>query len=1513
MVIAKLFIGSDDVFSFRFDKGGGFLRPNRFFRFAKNPAFKIIGDDFFSRDYMSDKIKAKPKKNMTGSKSPGETSLPAFPIVGIGGSAGGFEAFRELLKNLSDKTGMAFVFILHLSPDYKSQLAELLSRETKMPVTEAKSGVLIEANHAYVIPPNTDLSIAGEKLLIKTRKKPDMHHKMPIDYFFTSLAKEQGNRAIGVILSGTATDGTLGAEVIKAEGGITFAQDQQSAKYSDMPQHAISSGCIDFVFSPKKIASELEQLAKHPYLSDIGNRRSKTEEQKAKKSLKGMSINQRITKAEGFESIFNILSSGNDLDFTYYKATTVSRRVLRRMALLKLKKINDYVKYLRENRDEIEKLYEDLLINVTGFFRDQKVFDELKKQVLPIILKNNTKDECVRIWVPGCSGGEEVYSIAICILEVLGSKAGEIPVQIFATDVSEASISKARRGIYSKNIEDAVSPERLRRFFIREGNSYKVSKQLRAMCAFSRQNVFNDPPFSNIDLISCRNLLIYLQPVLQKKVFHNFHYALKIDGFLLLGNSEAAGEYSNIFKVVDSKQKIFIKKYRSAKSTPVALSHKYFLPKISEGTITSDLRKIKEPDVTAIADAIVLSKYAPCGVVINSSMEVIQFRGYTDRYISQESGRPSCDIFKLAREGLRLPLRAAIYKAGEINGTVTRETECVNYDGQKIDVKITVIPVKTEFFKEDFFLILFDEKFKVVSSKKSSKAGGATPLLEVKSAKSKEYINNLQKELIESKEYLQIVMEENESTKEKLETANEEILSSNEELQSANEELQSANEELETAKEELQSSNEELITSNEELQNSNSEISLLNNDLVNLINSVNIPVVMMGTDLVIRKITPQTKKVLNLIPSDIGQPINKIKLSIDIPDLEKNLLDVMDHLHPKTFDIEGIGENCYSVYIRPYRTTDNKIDGVVMILIDITERRKLEERIQLISAEKLRYSEEKFKKIFNSTVDGIIIVDIHSRKFIMANDAICRMLGYSKKELEKLGVLDIHPEKDIPYVVAQFEKQAKEECSLAKNLPVKRKDGSVFYADINSVPAEIAKKSCLIGIFHDTTEHKRLEDNLEIALKWQKDVVLLQQSLFATKNDLKNRLKIITDGIVRIFSADFCRIWLIKPGDKCKDGCIHSEITEGQHACHYREKCLHLVSSSGRYTHIDGKVHSRIPFDCYKIGRIASDKDKKFLSNDLLNDNRISDHEWARKLGLLSFAGYRLNIPGGETLGVLALFAKHEIGTIESSMLDSLSKTIAFVIQQSATEEDVRHVMILKSETEMKSKFTSMISHELRTPLSIINESVNIVSESMVGYATDEQKELLDIAKRNTERLGRLIDNVLNYQKMGVSEMVFDIRENNINETVQEVCKGMKFLAEDKKLNFVLNLENNLHEIKFDKDKIIQVITNLVDNAIKCTKSGTITVSTKREENMLNVSVTDTGSGVKPENVDKIFDAYNQIYNLDKNKSETGLGLAISKEIILAHKGKIWMDTEMGKGSSFHFSLPFENPLFKMK
>ncbi len=635
------------------------------------------------------------QKAVRNTKGPSGSSLgrirsktKSFQTVGIGASAGGLEAFTQLLHQLPPDSGMAFVLVQHFDPKHGSMLKELLSKATRMPVSEIKNGMPVVPDHVYIIPPNTNLGISERVLNLTPRTEVRGQH-MPIDRFFRSLAEDQRNGAIGVILSGTASDGSLGLKAIKAEGGITFAQDEKTAKYGGMPHSAIASGAVDFILPPEGIAEELMRIGRHSYLSGkVSIPQDNSKEIKAG----GLSPSEE----DYFSHVFTLLLSSKGVDFTHYKHPTIKRRITRRMALHKMENMADYVKFLNENPGEVEALYQDILIHVTGFFRDSETFEAVKNQRSP--------DVSIRVWVPGCSTGEEAYSLAIALLEFLGKKSKNIPVQIFATDLSEATLEKARAGKYGENIIQDVSAERLQRFFTRVETGYQISKSVREICVFAKQDLTRDPPFSNLDLISCRNVLIYMNPNLQKKVMGTFHYALRPGGHLLLGKTENIVGYSEFFTLIDRKHKIYFRKSTAARLNSGFAPNGY---EIKKGDMT---RRVGEEgfDVEKEANRVVLSRYAPAGVIVNEHMDILQFRGRTGPYIEPAPGEASLNLLKMAREGLKLEIRTAIHEAKKKDTGVRKEGLQVRDDSQFKDVAVEVIPIKSPP-GERYFLILFEE------------------------------------------------------------------------------------------------------------------------------------------------------------------------------------------------------------------------------------------------------------------------------------------------------------------------------------------------------------------------------------------------------------------------------------------------------------------------------------------------------------------------------------------------------------------------------------------------------------------------------------------------------------------------------------------------------------------------------------------------------------------------------------------------------------------------------------
>ena len=901
-----------------------------------------------------------------------QSKLP-FSVVGIGASAGGYEAFTTFLSNLPKETGMAFVLVQHLDPSHESHLGELLSKVSALPVTQIKTGTEVKPDQVYVIPSNSTVVLQNGRFKLSARLN-SRGVTMSIDTFFRSLAIEQQNRAIGVLFSGSGTDGTLGLGEIKGEGGITLAQDQRTAKHFGMPGSAISAGVVDFVMSPEQIARELTRLSGHPYVTPH------TQRDGVQRAMAEGSEGHDLFRIDTPElrTLFTLLRTRTNVDFSLYKPGTLNRRIMRRMVLHKIDSIEQYVRFLQENPGEVEALFGDLLISVTGFFRDPSSFRALQKKILPRLLRERPANAPLRIWSCGCSTGEEAYSLAIVVSEFLEQANKRIPVQIFASDLNDRGIEKARAGIYHENIVLDVSHERLRRFFTRVNGFYQINKSIRDLCVFARQNIVTDPPFSNLDLISCRNVLIYLAPVLQKRIMPVFHYALKPKGFLLLGSSESIGESGHLFELVDRKHKIYAKKstaYRPAVNLG-RLSPRDIPPPVPR----HPARKPEggAADLHEKVDRVILTRHSPDGVLIDSRMDVVQFRGQTGPFFEHQPGTASLNLLKMVREELSLDVRRAVTSAMRTgHRTEHRAARIELRRGVVRDVLIEVDPITTTADGERFFLVLLREVLPVAEpGADQGKKGLAAP----KTAETR-VLTKLKEELSSTKESLQAIIEEQEAT-------NEELKSANEEIQSSNEELQSTNEELETAREELQSTNEELTTLNQELQTRNTELAHLNNDLTNLLNSVNIAVVILGRDLSIRRFTPTAEKLFNLIPSDVGRRLTDLTRNIRIPDLEGTIANVIENLSAVEQEVQDAQGRWYALRIRPYRTQDSRIDGVVLMLLDIEEFKRA--MVQMVGI-----------------VRHPLLLLYDDLRVSRANDAFCRFFHVAAEETENRSLYEL--------------------------------------------------------------------------------------------------------------------------------------------------------------------------------------------------------------------------------------------------------------------------------------------------------------------------------------------------------------------------------------------------------------------------------------------------------------------------------------------------------------------------
>ncbi len=916
------------------------------------------------------------RKRKKGASSPSSRSEPdrdtsslekVFPVVAVGASAGGLEAFSTLLANLPETTGMAFVFLQHLDPSHHSALEEILSRTTKIPVTQVTDGTEVQRNHVYLIPPNSDMVIRDGVLRLSARSLTQGQHR-PIDSFFISLAEDCGDRAIGVILSGTATDGTSGCLAIKAVGGITLAQDEASAKYSSMPRSAIESGCVDFVLPPKAIAEELARIEKHPYIARVPTR---------PEELLGPASPSDI------HELFSMLRDVKGVDFTHYKQTTLQRRIKRRMVVNQADRLEDYVRFVKSNPKELEELYRDVLIHVTGFFRDPGAFDALRKEVFPALVKNRKASTWpLRIWIPGCSTGEEAYSMAIALLEYIGPNNANVSappssraIQIFATDISDAALDRARAGVYADSAVADLPAPRLKRFFTRVDKGYQVQQAVRELCIFAKQNITKDPPFSGLDLISCRNLLIYLGPELQKRVIPTMHYALKPGAYLVLGGAESLGIFTDYFTLIDKKFKIYQKKTTGARLITYFTGVDYSLRRHEEA------KSSRIPPAGFGIDKQVerelVSRFVPASIVVNSEMEIVQFRGKTGAYLEPAAGNPTFSLSKMAREGLLIDLRAAIHTAKKENIAVRKEGVSIQSNGGTREINFEVIPVRTEGSHELFYVVVFQDAPVSASPSAVSKSLAAQHARkELPLVRQNE---RLSREIRQLRTQLQSLIEEHETTSEEFKTANEEVLSSNEELQSTNEEL-------ETAKEELQSSNEELTTVNEELQNRNLELSTANNDLLNFLENVNIPVVIVNNDVRVRRFTSAAQKLLNLLPTDVGRYLSEIRPNLDVPNLEeiaRQTIETSSVQETEVLDSTGVWHLLRS---RPYKTFENKIEGAVITFVDIDSLKRLVEETRAYA-----------NTLIETARESILILDANLN-VVVANPSFYSAFGVTPAE-----------------------------------------------------------------------------------------------------------------------------------------------------------------------------------------------------------------------------------------------------------------------------------------------------------------------------------------------------------------------------------------------------------------------------------------------------------------------------------------------------------------------------------
>ncbi|HEV2329661.1 MAG TPA: chemotaxis protein CheB [Verrucomicrobiae bacterium] len=1497
----------------------------------------------------------------------------SFPIVGIGASAGGLEAFTELLRHLPADTGMGFVLVQHLDPQHESALTQLLGRATAMPAREVTDNLRVEANHVYVIPPNTSLAIKEGVLKLQARP-PGRMPSRSIDSFFESLARDQHERAIGVILSGTATDGTIGLEAIKAEGGIAFAQDE-SARYDSMPRNAIAAGCVDFVFSPENIAKELARIAKHPGVAGrmAGKKKNAEEISGALDETAGRPAGNG--EHDAYKKILLLLRNHSGADFSLYKSATIRRRIARRMVLNKIESLEGYAHSLRGNAKELDALYSDCLISVTGFFRNPEAFEVLKRKIIPRLLQQRNVDT-FRVWVPGCSTGQEAYSIAMVFMEEAEKFPRPRKLQIFATDLNETLLDRARNGLYARNVVQDASPERLRRFFVEEEGGYRITKQLREMVVFARQNLISDPPFSRMDLISCRNLLIYLELGLQKQVLPTFHYALKPEGFLFLGASESIGSFTDLFEPADKKQKIYSRKsvptpafHLPMKKRPLEIGGPAGAPRRGQRRSFLEGPEGFRSEVSAQieADRVTVNQFAPPGVLINNELQILQFRGPAGRYLQPPAGKASFDVLKMTREGLMLPLRAAINTARKENEIARRENVRFDYDGKIKTVSIEVVPLKN--LKERCFLVLFEDGKMTGAATPSApaderSAGGLSTRGFAGKRQESRRIAELERELAETRDYLQAVQEQHEAT-------NEELQASSEEVTSANEELQSVNEELETSKEELESANEELTTVNEEMSHRNAELSHVNADLNNLQTSTRISVILVGRDLSIRRFSPAAGKQFNLLAADIGQPLGRFRHNL-IPaergspaasalDLEAFARGVIDTVREGEYEARDRDGHWFCLRAYPYLTLENKVDGAVIVFVDIEALKRTE---KVIKASR-DYAEATIR-----TARDPFLVPRGDQRVNSANEAFYKTFKATKDQTEGRLIYELgNRQWDIPKLRNLLEdvllrNSFFDDFEVTQDFPhIGRRTMLLNFRRMN---LEDGSPPMILLSIEDVTE--RLESRAALRESEQRYRTLFELNPVAVYT-------IDTAGVIQNYNPHAAELWGRQPmpGDTDERFCGSYKMFRPDGTFMPHEQCPMAEVVSGK---IDAARDAEVHIDRPDGSRIAVVVNIRPLKNDRgevvgaincfydITGRKRAEEARARLAALVEFSedaiiskdlngvitswnqgaerlfGYREKEAVGQPVtllnpldradehsGILERICRgkavqhHEtvrrrkdgslldisltVSPIRNSQREIIGASIIArdVTQNKRAEKELAEILAREqAANRAKDDFLAALSHELRTPL---NPALLLASDSAADPDLPPQiRANFETIRKNIELEARLIDDLLDMTRITHDKLLLNQSELDVHEILKDAISNVFNEIEHKLIVLKLELRAESHAVFGDPVRLQQVFWNVLKNAVKFTpEGGRITIESQTlPGGKILIHIADTGLGMSPDEIERIFGAFSQGSH---RFGGLGLGLAISRALVELHSGSIRAASPgKGKGATFSIELP---------
>ncbi len=1324
-----------------------------------------------------------------------------IPIIGIGASAGGLEPLEAFFENVDDQAGFAYIVVQHLAPNHKSLMDELLARHTKLPINFIKDGISIKPNHIYLNPPKKIIEIKGDKILLKDKVENQL--SFPISHFFQSLSDAREDNCAAIVLSGTGSDGSEGLKFVKEKGGLVLVQTPETARFDGMPKNAIYTGAVDKVTNIEAMPKDLALYFQHT------------------KSL----LEKDDTEEKNLKIVFLILKELQNqvgIDFSNYKHSTINRRIVRRAGLLSILKLEEYYEKIKSDKEEGQYLAKELLIGVTRFFRDNTVFHAINEEVIPEIVYNNSESKNIRVWVPACSTGEEAYSIAILLKDYLKKNKLQYDVTIFATDLDKDAIKLASTRIFPDSIATEVNKDILNAYFIPQNKGYKIAKEIRDMIVFSAHNIIQDPPFSKIDLLSCRNFLIYLNPEIQQKLFGMFRSSLKTNGFLVLGNSEALGKSSEHFHDFDLKNKIYKNKINSNHQFQKSSITKVRLNLPDEKIIKSNKETTviqSEKSKLENIQSYLIQSYVPDSLAFNSSFELIHITGNVNKWLSLPIGAMSTNLVKMLPESWQTTFEIAVNKAFLSDKKVILKNIEVPKDklktfaSKKVDIHIAVVNVSIQ------------EKIAVATFKKADE--------------SKQ--ENLRDEAvlsIENIEKIDLLEQELRINKESLQSTIEELESSNEELQATNEELQSSNEELESV-------NEELYTVNAEFQEKVYELTDSNNDLNNLINSTNIAILFLDNNLNVRRFTPAINDILHLLPQDVGRHISYFRGRLDLKEFTRIIEEVHSSLEPYETLISNLNDKFYALRVTPFLTARNKISGIVISFIDVTKLKSVTNQLQ-ISEEALdtmssKYEEksELFELIATYATDIIGVHDIEGN-FDYISPSMEEILGYAPNELLGENYNSILFHEGEKKLLNQTFKSALTKKHISNiQFQVKHKKGHALWIDSQIRP-----------IYSNKEVVKVLSNSKDITMRKKNEEELQQLSNIARQT---NNVVIITDKEEKITFVN-------KAFEKTT-GYLEEEA---------------LGKNPGKL--LQGEESNSVT---RSLMREALDKEENF-SVEIINYTKDGHKYWMQV-----YCEPMYNHQN-ELIGYFSLQSDNTQQREYESHIEKLNKLL---------KNKNKNLAEVNNSLE---EFAYVASHDLKEPVRNVKGMLELIQKKASNQLDEKASEYLAIALRASDKMNKLIESLLQYSRTGA--LAESAEEVNIESIIDEVKVALSQSIKENKAT--IKVKSEITSLKAYPILFSRLFQNLISNAIKyrSEKSPYITITMVENKDEYAFSVSDNGIGIKELDYQNIFKIFHTLNAKDKSDSN-GIGLSVCKKIVEAHFGEIHVTSEIGIGTTFHFTI----------